>query len=300
MKIIRPSSVTDAVLVSSNVPEDETQWNNGTTYGLGALVRGHVSPFTHTMYSSVIASNSANNPTTDDGSKWVVAGYSNRWRMFDSAVNSQTTRADNIVVELRAPGYVDSVALLNVTAGTIRIEQIDDEEGTVFDQTFDMTSDSGITDWYAYFFEPIVRVSDLAVFGLKPYPSSIVKVTITNTGGTARVGALVLGLSKVLGDSAAGANVGIIDFSRKERTAFGDDVVRERPFSKRATIPFWCDRSKAAEVQNILADFRATPIVYVGSEEDESTILYGFYRDFNIELTYQLKAVCSINIESLI
>ena len=44
---------------------------------------------------------------------------------------------------------------------------------------------------------------------------------------------------------------------------------------------------------------RSTPVVWIGSPGYESTIIYGFCRDFNVELALPTHAHCSFRIEGL-
>lgn len=297
MKIIRPITVTDAVLGSSNVPESEALWSNTTTYAKDAIVRGSAAGTTHSLYQSLQASNTGHAVT--DPVWWVEMGPTNRWAMFDGSNTTQTERADTVEVVLNTVSRIDSLALLNISAGSARVTMTDPTEGVVYDQTFDLISDSGIIDWWSYFFEPISRKTDLVVSGLPPYASASVKVTLSDVGSVVKIGTLVIGLAKEIGDTAMGASVGIQDYSRKEQNAFGDFVLVERAYSKRANFTVWVPRGLTDELQRLLASYRATPIVYVGSDVFGSTVLFGFYRDFSISIDYPTHSICSLEIVGL-
>jgi hypothetical protein len=51
----------------------------------------------------------------------------------------------------------------------------------------------------------------------------------------------------------------------------------------------------------MLASYRATVILYIGADEDiyPEMIMLGFYRDFNIVISYPDYAICSIEVEGL-
>jgi hypothetical protein len=297
MLLIRPATIDDAALVSSNVAESEPAYNPATTYAKDAVVRGNTTPTAHRLFESLVASNTGNALT--DNTKWLEIGATNRWRMFDTIVDTQTERAESIAVELTTPGRVDSVAVLNCSASAVQVVMTDPVEGVVFDETIPLVSPSGITDWYAYFFEPIERLTDKVITGLPPYAGAEIAVTLLAPGSTAMCGALVIGQSKDIGDAQYGATVGIKDFSRKEQNDFGDYTIVERAFSKRVNFTIWMPAGNTDQVQNLLATYRATPIVYVGSEAYGSTVVFGFYRDFNIELSGPVHSMCSIEIEGL-
>ena len=179
MKIIRPVTINDSTLTSSNIPEtDYAEWSSGTTYALGDYVRYTATANVHRIYQSLVGSNLANNPYTGDGTKWLRIGATNRWKMFDASVQSQASLASVIDVVLNALGRIDSVILLNVSCATARVKQIDAVAGVVYDITVSMISPSGITDWYSYFFEPIVRKTDVAFTDLLPYNNSTIEIHI--------------------------------------------------------------------------------------------------------------------------
>lgn len=297
MKIIRPVQVTDAVLASSNVPESEDAWDIEATYAKDAIVRGMAAGTTHNLYLSLQDSNLGHAVT--EPLWWVQMGPSNRWAMFDGSNSTQTENPDSVEVSLELTSRVDSLALLNIAAATAQVIMTDAVEGVVYDQTFDLVSDSGIIDWWSYFFEPISRKSDLIVSGLPPFAVSTIEVKLSDVSADVRIGTLIVGLSKQIGETAMGASIGIQDYSRKEQNPFGDFVLVERAYSKRANFTVWVRRGFTDELQRMLASYRATPIVYVGSETFGSTAVFGFYRDFSIAIEYPTHSICTLEIIGL-
>lgn len=297
MKIIRPVTVTDAVFGSSTVPESEPVWVAGTTYALNDVARGDTSETAHKMFLSVQGAN-VGHPVTDP-LWWIEMGPTNRWAMFDGSNTTQTVQANEIEVVLNTTTRIDSVALLNIEAATARVQMSAAGDGVVYDETFNLVSDSGIIDWYGYFFEPISRKTDLIVTGLPPYAAAQVTVTLSGEDSPVRAGTLVIGLAKQIGDTAMGASVGIQDYSRKEQNRFGDFILVERAYSKRANFTVWVPRGFTDELQRLLASYRAVPIVYVGSEDFGSTVIFGFYRDFSVSIDYPTHSICSLEILGL-
>ena len=302
MKIIRPMTVNDAALTSSNVAEtDYSAWDSGTTYNLADRVIV-VAADVHNVYESLQGSNTGNDPQADDQSApvwWLLVGRTNRWKMFDQAVQSQTENADSIAVEIVADGIADGIAFLNVSAASINITVTDVTDGEVYNQDFEMQSDSGITDWYAYFFEPIVRLSELVVFGLPNYAGATVAATLTDTGNTAKCGALVLGQSKELGATQYGLSFGIDDYSVKQQDDFGNYTILERAYRRKQEVQVFVDNSFIDELLTTLVNRRATPTVYVGAEEYGSTIIYGFYKDFSTVISYPTSSILNLTLEGL-
>lgn len=301
MKIVRPVDILDANLLASNVPEaDYSAWSAATTYGLGDRAI-YVIADTHWIVESLQAANLNHTPTgaTTD-TWWLLVGYTNRWKMFDGAIQSQTSLADEIAVTLTSTtNRINSVALFNIDCATARVTVTDATDGVVYDETVNMVSPSGITDWYAYFFEPITRITDYVFTELPPYLSSEIDVTLTDTGGTVLCGACVVGLSREIGGTQYGAQTGIQDYSIKQVDSFGNYSILERAYNKRATFQVQVENSLIDELQTILAGYRATPIVYVGSDLYSSTMVYGFYKDFSTVITYPRISILSIELEGL-
>jgi hypothetical protein len=298
MKLIRPLTVDTSTLVSSNVTESEAAWAVGTNYASGATVYKAISGI-HQKFTSLVNSNLGNDPETDDGTHWQADGPTNRWRMFDDGVQSQTTNADSIDVAMDLAGRLDSVCLFNISATSARITLTDPTDGLVYDETFNLVSNSGITDWYAYFFEPIVRVTDLVTTNLPPYAAAELEIVLSEVGETVKCGELVAGLSKDIGVTSLGAQLGITDYSVKQADDFGNFTVVERAFSKNAEFDVLVENGKVDYLQSLLASYRATPIVYIGEDAYTSTAVFGYYKSFTTQISYPDYAICSLQVEGL-
>jgi hypothetical protein len=211
---------------------------------------------------------------------WLDLGATNRWAMFDQYNTSQSSAPEQIEVEIAIAGRIDALALLNMSAATVHIVSESDTDGVIFDQTYNLVSTLGITNWYTYFFEDIVRTGDLVV-DLPPYGGQTVTVTLTGNDETVRVGTLILGRKKELGATVYGASTGITDYSRKDTDDFGNFTIVKRAFSKRGSFKVWCDTNRVDDIQDTLSAFRAEPIVYIGSGDFANTQIFGFYKDFD-------------------
>lgn len=298
-ELIRPMVIDDASLISSNVPESEPVWSGATTYAKGAVIRGNTTPTQHTLFESQQAGNLNHAPATDDGTWWLAIGLSNKFAMFDALNGTQTTRADSIAVTVQLTDVADRVALLNIAGATAQVVMTDDGEGVVFDQTFNLVSDEGITDYWEYFFEPIERLNDLLVSDLPPYYDATVAVTVADAGGSVAIGSCVIGATREIGETQAGARVGIKDYSRKETDQFGNYLVVERPFSRRASFSVFMSNALVDPTLKLLAEYRAVPIVWVGSGLFSATLVFGYFREANIEIAYPDHSLLSIDIEGL-
>lgn len=296
--LLRPVAIAAAMLTSSTVAEpavttdpDPAAWAAATAYVAGD--RAHRTT-THKIYQRVISGTTATIPESDT-TNWVEVGPTNRWKMFDRANESQTTKADSIVVVLTPGVLADSLAFENLDADTVRVEIA----GTSYDETVTLKT-RVVTNWYEYFFEPFTYKTAVVFSGLPLLTTNVITITITKTGGTAKCGSCVLGLSKRIGGTQYGASAGIIDYSRKSTDAFGNTTVVERAYSKRINVSLWLPNAKVDEILRLLADYRATPVVWVGAGNlYGALIVYGYYRSFDIVIAYPNFSKCNLEIEGL-
>jgi hypothetical protein len=298
MKIIRPVTIDDAVFQSSDVPEnDYAAWAGGTTYADGDRVI--VTTGYHKIYESQQAANTGNDPTTDDGTWWLEVSSTNRWKMFDAIVQDQTVQATQIVTTLQSPTVVNSMAFLNVEATTIEVTVTDAVEGVVYDETFNMTSYSGIQDWYSYFFEPIIRKDQLAITDLPPYANAEIEITI-NSSADAKIGALVMGQFANLGLSQHGASLSIIDYSTKTTDAQGRVTITDGPYADKMEVDVVLDTSVIGQANATLSSLRTTPAVWIAEDNNDDLVIYGYYREFDIILSNPTISRISLEIEGLV
>lgn len=250
----------------------------GTTYGLEDIV---ISTVTHHEYQSLQASNTGHSLSADDW--WLDLGPTNRYRMFDQSNSSSTTNGHSIDFTVTVDGRADSVSLLNLTAATVQIIMTTVADGEIFNRTYDLVSNSGINNWYEYFFEDVIRRGDLVVYDLPLNADPTIRVIINEPNGMTSVGSAIIGQSRYLGELVYNARTGIQDYSRKVVDEFGNFSIVQRAFSKRASFKIVVEDAKVDALSALLASYRATPVVYVGVERFTATWVHGFFRDFNIE-----------------
>jgi hypothetical protein len=312
--VARAADVNTEMFVS-NVPEtDYALYNAGTTYALGDFVLSLTAPTAHNIYQSAAASNTGNALTNT--AKWTLVSSDNRWKLFDNVVSNQSTQATSICAAITPVNSVlerfDSVAGFNCSATSVTVNMVDPTYGNVYSNTVSMVSTSGITDWFAYYFEPIVFLVDFVVEDMPiTYPHSTVTVCFSAPSGTAECGELVLGLSKELGFTEYGSTFSITDYSVKTQDVFGNYNIVPRSFSKRAEFYIQVPNTSVDFFQNLLATYRNTPVVYVGSNSTDSiagsstpqqfqvAAIYGFWKDFTTTIAYPLYSQCDLQIEGL-
>jgi len=297
MKVIEPITVTDANLTSSTIAEDDYPvWDGVTTYAIGdRRIYGHV------IYESLTSN--TNKQPDQNPLDWLNVGATNRWKMFDAKVGTQSTATTSMTVVV-TPGSANAVALVNVDAAYADIVMTDPLAGVVYSRTIRLSSTIISSDWYAYFTDPITARTVFTVTNLPLYPSASISITVRKEAGeTVSLGSLVVGMVRQWGirpSILTGATTGIQDYSRKERDQFGNLLIVERAFAKRARWGIILTHRDVDAFQARMAAIRAKPAVFIGSDRLDSTVIYGFYRDFSVVISSSRHAECSIELEGLI
>ncbi|MGE8449106.1 MAG: hypothetical protein ACN6OP_00500 [Pseudomonadales bacterium] len=295
MKVIKPVSIGRDQLVYSSVPEDDYPTYSPTLdYQVGDRV-----VYESQVYECVQTPNIGNEPWAAP-LYWSLAGPTNRWAMFDSEVSTKTLGSDALQVVVH-PGVVNSLALLELAGLRVKVIGRDGLDGPVLYEADRVLEGSLVTNWYEYFFEPFSPLSEVVLTDLPAYGSLHLDVTIVAPGAEAACGAMVCGTAYFVGDVEYGGSAGIIDYSRKETSETGVTTFRRRRFSRRMSQRLWLDSARFAAVYRLLSGLRATPCVWIGTDAEGygPLTIYGFYRDFTIDIAYPLVHFCNLEIEGL-
>lgn len=298
MKVIKPITFDPAtMLVSSNAIETAAAWSSATTYAKDAVVDYE----TH-YWISLVNTNLNNVPDAVGSTFWAFVGPDNTHAMFDGQVSTATTSSTPLIVTI-APGIVNSLALVGLVGSSVTVEVTDGGASPpVYSKSINLDG-SIVFDWYSYFFEPFVQLGEVVLTDLPPYSNAEITMTL-ESGGNVAIGEMIAGTVYALGEEEMdqGATIGIIDYSRKDTdNETGKTTFTRRAFSKRMSGQFLLNNGQLNAVQRILADIRAVPSVFIGSEAADYAplIVYGFYRDFSIDIAYPTKSWCRIEVEGL-
>lgn len=296
MRVIKPLPITSAMVVSSTVPENEQPtYAAGTNYAVGARVI-----YDRAVYESVQTPNTGRTPDVSP-LYWAKISSTNRWAMFDTEVSTLTSTTTSPLTVTVAPGALfDSLAFFNVTATTLSVTVRDGAAGPIVYSYTQNLDGAQVFDWHQYFYARFRPTKQVVLTGLPLYGSA--HVTVSFTGGPISCGALVVGLISELGETQYGASVGIIDFSRKEtNTVTGNTTFVKRKNSRRLNAQVVVDNFELNRVFQELEGLRATPCAWIGTKVAglEPLTVFGFYRDFSVEITYSTESMCSLEIEGL-
>lgn len=278
-------------------------YNPGSTYSINDKVE-YLNQLWRAKVAGALATPTTSNTTqwelivTDySQQQWQDIGPSNKFAMFDDQTSTQTVSAAPLNVTL-STGLINSLALVGLLGSSVTV--VVTSSGTeTYNSTISLDS-AEISDWYQYYYEEATPVYEIVVEGIPPYLDTEVSITVNGSGNVA-IGNISFGTSYLLGTTEYGATAGIVDYSTKDTDEFGITTFVKRDFAKRMSAKLMLDNVQLRKVQNVLSDLRATPCVWVGTDDDTYAplVVYGFYREFSLEIAYPTKSYCSLDIEGL-
>ena len=297
--VVQPLAITDAMVSApnTNVPEtDYAAWSSATTYALSARV---ILTSTHRIYQSLQASNLNKDPTTQP-LWWVEVSPTNKWALFDSAVSTQTRQSTYIKYTVTPGQTINAIAALNLTNATqIVITVTSASAGVIYGKMVDVSPIPASASWWDWFFGIKRAQTQCVLVDLPSYPDATIRFELYG-GSSLAIGVLLIGQQRAFGAGIKyGAKVGIQDYSRKEKNDFGDTVLVQRAFAKRADFELMVSADEVDSLQGFLSDVRAVPCLWIGSTEFEATTVFGFYKTFDILISYPSQSDCSLQIEGL-
>jgi hypothetical protein len=290
-------TITGTGLIYTSATDARPLWSNATTYSVGQVIR-----YNNTVYESLQNTNLNKQPDTNP-TWWLNLGADNISAAFDGKVGSKTTATDNLRMIIKPGTNIDSVGYIEATASTISTSAVDEDYNTIYSYKSGLDS-SVIEDWYDYFFidplgDPLTQVVHQGISPLDP--SLAIGVEIVRSG-TVELGVFVTGQTTSIGKTQYGLRAGIVDYSKKEADEFGNVTIVERTYSKRLEGDVYVYNYDLNKVQRFLYNVRATPVLWIASDDTELaevSNVYGFYKDFSTTIAYPDVSMCSLQIEGL-
>jgi len=304
MKVISPITIDSSNLTTTNVLEDDySEYNAGTTYAEGDYI---IVAADDTVYQSLQAGNLNKTPSSEPD-WWLVIGKTKPWRMFDTVIGTSTTEYElilatgnsGIYTEITPAVRFNGVALMGLSATHVDVVMTSGVD-EIYNETFVVGDDLSEPSWYAWYFEEIEKQDKLVVTDMPTsFIGDVLEVSIRNGVNESTVAELVVGQIMEIGESLYGVSVGIKDYSRKEEDKFGNFQITERTFSETMEADIAILTSETYAVKRLLSSLRTTPVVWIADENRQSTIVYGYYRDFDIVISGPVISDASIQIEGL-
>lgn len=299
MNLIDPIAITPAKITSYNVTQTETIWSSATTYAKGARVV--LDSFGAMVYESLIDSNLNKAPATNSTS-WLPVGASNYSAMFDAVNGTKTKNINSITLTVQTSELITAIGLVGLNALSARIvmNDIASGNGIVYDKTIQLKTLPAY-DWFTFFFGDIVSETVAVFDDIPPYRNAQITITIISatTGGYAEVGTLQLGKLEQIGFSRWGFKSNFVDYSVKKADDFGNYTIVKRASSKTLEASVEVDTSRLSSIDRLREKLSATPVVWIGSKNHSITTGFGFFDQFDIDLSNPIKSDASIRVVTL-
>jgi hypothetical protein len=295
LQYLLPTAVSDAVLVSSTVPEtDYAAWNAATNYTLGQRC---IRSTTHSVYVRLIAGVSATAPE-NDAVNWKREGPTNRWAMFDGAVGTSTSASGSISVTLQ-PGIVQGIFLGDLQADSVTITMT--QAGRTVYQRYLGPGNlrAPVNNWYDYYYGTIRSRRVLVFTDLPAYYDAAITVTLNSTG-TASLGMLAVGSLYDVGDKLDKPGGGGIDYSKFTTDDYGVTTITPRKTVRTISFVVVVENTETDFVTDRLDSTHATPCVWIGSQKFASLVVYGLCKSWKFVISGSSKTQYNLEIQGII
>jgi hypothetical protein len=261
-----------AGLVYSNVPITEPLWVTGT-YAQGARVRDAA----NFVFESLADGNTS---VLSEKTKWLPLGITNRLKMFDKAVNSQTVWPEEVVVVVKAAQLANTLTLLNVIGASVSVSQSE----STYSRARSLVSHD-VLSWYDFWYQEPLWIGDVVFDDLPPYIESVVTVAVRSPSNQAAVGGFFLGKSKFIGKTQWGLTAGILSYSGATADTFGNVTLMKRDSAKKMNFEVAIPRGYEDEVYRYMKSAENTEMVAIASTNWSMTISYGYLGQWELPLS---------------
>lgn len=304
MKVLVPVSYTDFVSLATSGVElsSHPAWTDTTTYAVGQQVYKD-----NYEYVALAPSTGVDPAVPAESPVWFRTGMINRLKVFDEIIYDQAVGSGTpnyIDYRIESPTTLTTVALFNVEGREVRVFLNDKATGTIVDdRTTNLLADDFVDNWSDYFFEQPNARNEALFDGLSAYPGIYLTVRVYAPGTEAKVGQIVVGRSYSMGSLNEDSQIGIQDYSRKERDDWGNPMIVERPFSQRAEYDLSILSAEVRKVQTILSRVRARAAVYFDDDDPTNTYgttVFGYFQDFAVNLKVGEFSHMTLEVEGLV
>lgn len=296
LEIVKPITITDAILTASNVLEnDHAAWDSATAYVTGNRV---IVVATHSIYEAL--RNSTNKPPATSPDDWIFVSPTNKWAMFDTSNTTKTRRALTMSCTITPGRVINTVAAIGVTASTAQVIMTDPVDGVVYDKIIAMLGVIPSPTWHAYFFADTIDMTEAVFNDMPSYGTANVQIIFDRATGDVSCAALLIGQKTAFGVGVEyGATVGIVDYSRKEADIFGNVNLVRRASAKRIDIEMLVPKNELQGMYQFFGTITATPCLWIGKKDFDLLTVYGWFNEFEISIDYPTYAFCSLEITGM-
>lgn len=283
MNIIEPYAVTDLMLVSSNIEnEDLPTWSSSTTYAGGVrVIRGSG------IYEAIQGENTNHPPETDaQATWWLRMGATNKFRPFDMRLGGKAIGGPLMTFRIAVPRTLNAVCFFGLNATSVRIIVRNAADAVMLDRLIALASRESVGNAWEYVFNPFTYKTDLIVRGLKIPSGSTVEIRIEG-GSYTELGEFFVGNDINLGTTLTESSLGVQDFSKKDRDEWGGVFIVPRSTIKTATFRFMLPTEGVRRVQQVIQRIASKVCVFytIDGEDRFGMTVAGILRDYDVTLS---------------
>jgi hypothetical protein len=237
--------------------------------------------------------------------KWVVpqtlnivaTDLSDTANLTDADIASQVSKANSFFVTLNQ-GIADTISLLGLEAKSVRIDLLDATTQAVI-KTYEVeTLDEDFEDIWGYFYDDFLFKNDIVINLIQTY-NMLIKVTVLNAGGNAKLGKPIVGRASKSVDMLTKHTPGMTDYTTVNRGSTGSVTITEGYYAKKMSLNLVVDTSDYSRMIKRLYAIRGKEILFIG-DGGEHTIVYGLVRDFDSQYEFEDKNYIGLSIEGII
>lgn len=276
MRFVTP---VDYTLVTTSVVNDYLDWSAGSydENDPPVVYEDSVYRATTTTTDQPDVGAVADPPT------WVRMGYSNQLRMFTETVDSVSSATGDITVDFTVSDSINTLGALGLVGSTIQLQVVDGTDGLVYDQTISLT-DTGVSDWWEWHFLGYEVASTALFTGIPPYPDATYTLTISGAAPSDPIecGRVVFGTDFNIGGMMYGTSFSAITFSTITNDEFGGSQFTKRRTLARNDYDIVIEAGRVSTIRKAMRTIDAVPTLFIGTDEEEASILFGFSKEFDI------------------
>lgn len=305
MKVIIPHSITAANVTAKSIATEAT-YSSSSAYSEGDEVLGSDSLAYQFIGPDGAAGNHAD-PVTDGQTDWVFLGPPNYLRPFDQqigvdqdrVIETVATDANEITYTIDSIGTVWGAAFLNLRAVSVRLFATESVEGDIYDETYTLDDNALLnSSMFRFLTYPIDRQREYVLSDLNFPSGSEIGIEIANTGGTAQVGAIVLGRVEEFGVTGVDAKWSSSSRSFIQFDGFKTSIVRRFPAS-RLTAEIKIPTGSESSVRRRLEDLEGVPAVFIVDENKPEYTVYGVFTSAVVTGRAKDHAFLSLTVETI-
>lgn len=284
--------------VTVNLPETEAPaYSAGATYNIGAEVI-----YDHKVYGCLMDGTTGKQPDTHSNKLqtpqyWQLKGATNAYACLDGTLSTPTVNEGSIVLTIDGFANIAAVGMFDAY-GDQAVAKFYDATGALLDAQTVTVSGYDYASHYALMFTPPSGAATNHLF--RAFPVSAVKVVLTISGGSTKLGEVaVLQNGYNYGSALMGTNVRIASRSVYEDDEFGQPRFVYRPARVHTTFQLHGERAYIDSIWGQMRALSGRRVAYEAARDRVITTGAGLVRDTGVPVELPNDYVYSLEIEGV-